>query len=49
MIEFIRSVDFTDLEYLLESLPYLVVAVLFGLVGYPLAVHGINKLTNENS
>lgn len=48
-IEFIRNIDFEDWEYTLEVMPYFAVGLLLGLVGIPLAVFGIGKLTDENS
>ena len=46
MIEFIRGIDFVDIEYSLEVLPYLCAAILCGLIGYPLCLYGINKINS---
>ena len=49
MIEFIQGIDFVDLEYTLDVLPYLVVSLFCGGIGIPLTLTSIEKLSNGNS
>lgn len=45
MVEFIRSLDFYDMQYLLEGWPFALGAIICGLIGVPLTVAGIKRLS----
>ncbi len=47
LIEFIRAIDFSDLEYTVDYLHYFVLAVLSGFTGLPLVFYGIEKLQKQ--
>lgn len=44
LVEFIRALDFSDLEYTLDYLHYLILAIVTGFTGLPLVFYGVEKL-----
>lgn len=49
MVEFIRGIDFEDLEFTLYALPYLGISIISGIVGIPLTLFGIERLCEKNA
>lgn len=47
LIEFIKAIDFSDLEYIIENLHYLVLALFTGFTGLPLVFYGVEKLQKQ--
>ena len=48
MVEFIRSIDFEDLEYTLMELPNLALCVICGLAGIPLVLSELAKFDTRS-
>ncbi len=42
--EFVKSVDFEDLEYVSDTLPYLCIGVISGLIGIPTFLYGVERM-----
>ena len=48
LIEFVRGLDFFDLSYVWESLPYLALSLFSAFVGIPMFFYGLKKVSSEN-
>lgn len=48
MVEFIRGLDFEDIEYSLRELPNLGLCIVTGLIGIPLVLSELSKMDNKS-
>jgi hypothetical protein len=48
LIEFVRGVDFLDLTYIWEVIPYFITSLISGLIGIPMFFYGLEKVVGKN-
>lgn len=48
LIEFVRGVDFLDLSYIWDVMPYFITSLISGLIGIPMFFYGLEKLGVKN-
>ena len=47
LIEFVRGVDFLDLSYIWDVIPYFITSLISGFIGIPMFFYGLEKVGDK--